>query len=409
MVLTVNKKILYWFFIFICIIAFLYLFLNSSEEEKKSIQVYDAYKNNRVEFPVKVMKLEKGNFIIQVKSNGIIKASREADIYSQLNAKIVKSNINEGSKVEKNEILIELEDKEYQIAFSKANDELMRSQFEYLNLRIGDDSVKRIIKKNEKLEYLKEKLNNARIKYEKGNISQDEYIQIKNEYELAVLLTGAKRDLALQSRSGMLSAINEYKRAELNLSYTKIKAPFSGYVANYELSEGSYVSTTKPICKIVDISRLKVIVSVLESDIRMISIGSSVNIVIPSMNNMMVNGKIVSISPIIDTEKKTCKVEVEIINEGLKLKPGMYANCIIDGEILKDRLFIPKKALLIRQDRKLVFVADGNKAKWCYVTTGAENDDYIEILSGLNQGDLVIIDGHYALSHNTLIKIEAEK
>jgi len=147
MVLTVNKKILYWFFIFICIIAFLYLFLNSSEEEKKSIQVYDAYKNNRVEFPVKVMKLEKGNFIIQVKSNGIIKASREADIYSQLNAKIVKSNINEGSKVEKNEILIELEDKEYQIAFSKANDELMRSQFEYLNLRIGDDSVKRIIKK----------------------------------------------------------------------------------------------------------------------------------------------------------------------------------------------------------------------------------------------------------------------
>ena len=58
------------------------------EEEKKSIQAYNVYENKRVKFPVKVKKLEKGNFIIKFKSNGIIKASREVDIYSQLNAKM---------------------------------------------------------------------------------------------------------------------------------------------------------------------------------------------------------------------------------------------------------------------------------------------------------------------------------
>jgi hypothetical protein len=106
-----------------------------------------------------------------------------------------------------------------------------------------------------------------------------------------------------------------------------------------------------------------------------------------------------------------------------KIKLGMYANCLIEGEVLPNRLLIPRKALLVRNERKLVFTVVETlhatspqglatspdltpKAQWCYVTTGVENEDWIEIIEGINIGDLLIIDGHYTLSHNASVKVE---
>jgi multidrug efflux pump subunit AcrA (membrane-fusion protein) len=89
----------------------------------------------------------------------------------------------------------------------------------------------------------------------------------------------------------------------------------------------------------------------------------------------------------------------------VNLMPGMFASVSLKTDILKDRLIVPNAAVLWREQRSLAFVAENGLAKWCYVQTGAENEDEVEIKSGINAGDTVITKGHYALAHDARVKI----
>jgi multidrug efflux pump subunit AcrA (membrane-fusion protein) len=86
--------------------------------------------------------------------------------------------------------------------------------------------------------------------------------------------------------------------------------------------------------------------------------------------------------------------------------PGMYATVSIQTETFANRLLVPKAALLVRDQRPLVFVAQQGLAKWHYVDVENENDQFIAIRSGIEPGDTVIVDGHYTLAHDARIKLQ---
>ncbi|MDL1892690.1 efflux RND transporter periplasmic adaptor subunit [Sphingobacteriales bacterium CHB3] len=87
------------------------------------------------------------------------------------------------------------------------------------------------------------------------------------------------------------------------------------------------------------------------------------------------------------------------------LMPGMYATVRIQTEIIADRLLVPKAALLVRDQRTLVFTAQQGLAKWHYVDVEDENERFIAIRSGITPGDTVIVDGHYTLAHDAGIRV----
>ena len=93
-------------------------------------------------------------------------------------------------------------------------------------------------------------------------------------------------------------------------------------------------------------------------------------------------------------------------NPGGEIKPGMHTEVEIVAEVHKDRLLVPQEAVLVRTGgRKLVFVAEGGLAKWRYVEIGLENEDYAEILDGIKEGELVLVDGHSTLAHDAKIRV----
>ncbi len=391
------------FIIILIVVGGFYLFSNNDETEPTvEIQNVDYDKLDEVIFDVKTSKIIRGELIKSTNANGLLKANKEIEVVSNIAGYINEINVYEGKKVSSGELLIQLDDKEYRIELKEAEDRLIEARVEYgfLTKDTAVDSVG--LNAASKIE---EQITQLEQDYSLGKVDEESYFLKKDELELKLIFTGAKREELILNKSGFSRAVNAKERARLNLAYTKIMAPFGGVIGDFDLVVGQRVNSGVKLFKLLDVSKLRIDVGVLESEIVNIAKGNRVQVKVNAFPGKHFEGKVVFISPFIDTENKTCKVTIELSNPHSDLKPGMFAQVNIEIESLEDRVLIPEDALLIRDRRSLVFVVEDDLAKWKYVTIGEQNDEYIEIIEGINVGEDVIIEGHYTLAHDARVQI----
>lgn len=386
--------------VILTITAILILIPAKEDNTKENNSEINYEKLNDIVFNVKAKEVTMGNLIQSISANGLIKAYRELDIVSNITNYIDKIFVSEGKFVNKDDLLIKFDDREYQIAISEAEVNLMNAKIEY---GFYTKEVAQNIDAN-LADSVKVKLEKLEVMFKENKINKEEYLNTKEKLDLALLFSGAKRDEVLLNKSGMTNAINSSNRAKLNLSYTEITAPFNGVVADFSLVPKQRITSGEKLFKLLDISRLKVDVGILENEINKVHIGNNAIVRLTALPDKIYYGKVIYINPMIDPEIKTCRVTVEITNSDINIKPGMFASVKIETDILKNRVIIPKEALLVRDKRDLVFVVQNNLAKWQYVNIGQQNDEYIEILNGVSPGDSVIVEGHFNLAHDSNIK-----
>ncbi len=143
----------------------------------------------------------------------------------------------------------------------------------------------------------------------------------------------------------------------------------------------------------------------IESEMSKMNVGCEVDLRFSAYPEKIFKGRIKAISPIVNQEERICKVIIEVANTEERIKPGMHAEAEIAVAIHEDRLLVPQEAILIRAGRKLLFVVEDGVAKWRYIEIGLENGDYAEVLEGIEEQDLVIIDGHFTLAHDARVRI----
>ena len=131
--------------------------------------------------------------------------------------------------------------------------------------------------------------------------------------------------------------------------------------------------------------------------------GAAVWISFPAIGSEERKGRVYSISPVISSETRGCGIEI-LLPDGGGLKPGMYARVRVVVNRIEAAVVVPEGALLVRDERPLIFLVKEGKSHWQYVETGARGDDLIEISEGAAPGDTVIVSGHYALAHDTPVK-----
>jgi len=410
--MKVSSKIvlIIFFIVIIIILAYSIIPTNQNEEieNKKDLNI-NYEKLGDVVFNVKTRPVTKGDLVKHISSNGIVKAFTDLEVVANISGYINEVNIHEGLRVNKSDLLLKFDDREYRIALNEAEVNLTNAKIEYgfftkgvpeNNKNVEADSIEQEIKKIDKL-------------FNEKRLTEEEYLVRKQNLDLALLFTGAKRDEVMLNKSGMTNAINAINKAQLNLSYTEIKAPFSGVIADFNLVPGARVNSGEILFRLLDISKLKVEVGVLENEIRYVKTGSRCEIKLSAISNELYKGKVIYINPTVDAETKTCRITIEIANPDKNIKPGMFANVDIESEILKDKILIPKEALLVRDKRNLVFVVESDTdnteyslAKWHYVRIGEQNDNFIEVQEGISAGDNVIIEGHYNLAHDAKVRVE---
>lgn len=401
--IKISKRTAFILLLIIAVVVIVFAFLPASDNEEKTVDdsTINYGKLNEVVFNVRTDIVKRGNLILSISGNGLVKADRELDLVSNISGFVDNVFIYEGKKVNKGDLLIKLDDSEQKISLSESEVNLTNAKIEYGFLskeipsgmsQVKADSISELIKQLDE-------------KFSLGEINKDSYLSKKEELDLALIFTGAKRDEVILNKSGLTNALNAMNKAKLNLSYTEIRAPFSGVVADFNLVERQRINAGEKIFKLLDIDKYKIEVGVIESEIANIKNNSGAVVKLNSLPGAVFKGRVLYINPLIDSETKTCRVTIAVPNNDSRVKPGMFANVLIENQILKDKLLIPKDALLVRDKRDLVFVTDGDLAKWHYVDIGNQNEEYIEILKGVEAGDSVIVNGHYNLAHDAKIKI----
>lgn len=382
-----------------------YVLMPKAEEEvteaaNTSEVNYD--KLDEVVFDVETDEIKTGDLVKRINANGIAKAEKAIDVIANITGSINRINAFEGKLVSQNQEILVLDDNEYKLALEEAESKLSDAKVEY-GLMMKDWNASSV--DENKIKQIKQKISEIEDAWKNKKISETDYLNKKQQLEVELMLNGHNRESVVANKSGLTSALNQYKRSKLNYAYTKISAPFAGVIADLDLSNGARVSAGSKICQLLDISRMKIDVGVLENDISSIATGNSAVIEFTAIKGQKFNGRVVSISPVINPDTKTCKVTVEVINKNNLVKPGMYANVEIQSSVLKNRLLIPKRALLVRDNRNLIFCVEGDLAKWQYIEIGEQNDEFIEVVSGAEAGQQVIVEGHYTLAHDAKIKI----
>jgi Cu(I)/Ag(I) efflux system membrane fusion protein len=139
-------------------------------------------------------------------------------------------------------------------------------------------------------------------------------------------------------------------------------------------------------------------VEVFEQQLAWVKPGLSAKIEVPAYPGQIWQGKVEYLYPELDPKTRTLKVRLQFPNPDQRLKPNMFAQVIIDGEPRSGILKIPQEALIVTGERKSVVVALGNgQFQPVDVTTGIQREGEVEILSGLQQGQQVVVSGHFLI------------
>lgn len=356
--------------------------------------------------PVKVAPARVADLEKRIKSPGEVFTERKVILKAEVKGVLKKLNIQEGRQVRSGEVLAELDDTPYRLQLEQDEASRLKALSELLLDRLfqqpelaGNSADLENLKKAEEA-FLK-----AEESHKKGLISQDELDKTRRDYELALIGSGLKRDEIIAASKGLTQAEVNVKRARMELEKTRITAPFAGVVTQIKVAPGENIEAGREICTLVDLSQLKIEAKVLETLIGKVKVGREADVRFSAYPGKVFQGRVAAISPLVSPAEKTCSVFIHLDNPSGEIKPGMHAEVEIVSEIFPGRLLVPQAAVLVRGGRPLVFVVENGLAKWRYIQTGEENEQLVEVLDGVKEGEQVIVEGHLTLAHDSPVRV----
>lgn len=319
-------------------------------------------------------RARRDTFVLWVRAEGRAEPARSSALLAEVAGPVVEVPVREGDAVRRGALVARIDSTAYALDVRRAAAELESAEARFEELTLFDDRL-------EDAELREERRRQARI------------------------------------RAGLTSAEVRLEEARMELGKTAVRSPFSGVVANLQVSEGARVRTGDSIARVLDLSEVEVAVQVLEREVPHLEPGRTARVRFTALPDRQFRGRVVSVNPLVGRDSRTARVTVRLENPRARILPGMYAEVEIQGRLFADRVFVPREAIVERDRRDVVFVFEpeepggtSGRAKWRYVTTGLENDAFVEIVpdeetSTVEPGEVVLVDGHTTLVHDALVRV----
>ncbi|GHT73928.1 cation efflux system protein [Bacteroidia bacterium] len=308
------------------------------------------------------MRLDYTGFSHELIANGTVSARNKADLKFATQENVAAIYVKNGDRVVKGQKIAMLDPFKLQNSLEQAKDNLERARLELQDVLIGQG-----YSLNDTAAIPKETLQLAKVK------------------------------------SNFAQSLIQYELAEYNYNHSVLYAPFDGVVANLFTKPYNLPDAAQPFCTIVDNRNLETDFMVLESELALIRIVDKIQ-VSPFALSEFFEGRITEINPLVD-KNGMVRIKAAINNAQNQLYDGMNVKIRIQRSLGK-QLVIPKEALVLRTNKKVVFTLKDSKAQWVYVQTGLENSTGYVVTEGLNVGDSVIYEGNINLAHESPVRVK---
>ena len=203
------------------------------------------------------------------------------------------------------------------------------------------------------------------------------------------------------------------ERADKPSERMRIRTPFGGTVIERLATQGNYVETGSGLYRVANLSTLWVQLDAYESDLSVLKAGQSVLLHVEALPGEVFKGRVTFVDPVLDPSTRTARVRVEVKNSDRRLRPGMFVVASVQGAAgdaaaRQAPLVIPATAPLFTGRRSVVYVEMPDTEEPTYqatvVTLGTRMGDLYPVLSGLQEGDRVVIHGAFALDADLQIQ-----
>ncbi|MCK4776268.1 MAG: efflux RND transporter periplasmic adaptor subunit [Candidatus Krumholzibacteria bacterium] len=283
-----------------------------------------------------------------------LEPERKVDVLAKTAGEVSKLHVEEGALVKQGDLLCELEDSELKISLDEARINMEQQEREFARIEsMHDESL----------------------------ISDKEYSDAKYQYELAK---------------------NRHAAAAVRYGYTKVKAPFGGVVTLRYIELGQNLNVASQVFQLVDPDPLLIRTYLPENEIAEIEVGQKVSVEPDSDPDNPFYGKIIRIAPDVDDRTGTVKVTAETHAKAL---PGSFARVKIITDTRQAKLTIPRRGIVADAGELYVFVAEGDTVRKSPIQIGYQDEDYAEVLHGVENGDSVVVVGVGGLRTGTKIKV----
>jgi len=340
---------------------------------------------------VEVIHLAKTTIEDETELVGGLEARSDVEIRTALSAYIARLRAEAGDFVQKGQLLVELDDSkaEESVSHAEAALHVNKAQLQAQKTRLGQA----------------EKDYQRQVDLSRRGVSTSQQLE-----DAQAQMRIAKAEVELEeARVNQTEA--DLLHARLALNDTRIVAPMAGFVAEREADVGELSKPDVVLMRIVDISTVKTVVHIVEHDYPKVVPGQDASLTVDAYPDRRFTGKVVRKAPVLDPLTRTGEVFIEIANPEKLLKPGMHARVRLVFDRHKEAKVLPVAALFDDGKRRAVFVLDGSppRARLRRVRTGYADGDIVEIISGLDAGDRIVVSGGQFLKEgSTVAAVEKE-
>ena len=208
------------------------------------------------------------------------------------------------------------------------------------------------------------------------------------------------------ARKDLADAQSDYDDALLQIKKTKVTAPISGVLSEFiDATEKTMIDEGTQVCRIVDYGQVLVDLQIPNSQIRHIALGQPVRVIDYSYPDEVFDGDISSVDPVVDATTRTFRAVAMIDNPKQLLRPGMFVKAEIVVESHVDVVLVPREMVLMRGNREVVFVEESARAQMREIETGLEDEKFVEVLDGIEEGERLITSNYETLRSRTRVSV----
>jgi len=374
--------------------------------------------------PVQVVEVQRGSIQRVVNGDGILFPVDQASVVPKLSAPIKTFYVKRGDAVAKGQLLATLENRDLEASVAENNELYSQAQ---ANLRsttaaqLPEDvnkSQQDVTTAKEALDAAQRVFDSRKQLVEQGALARrlaDEayvsYVQARGQFELATKHLQALESIGRPEQTKGVEAQTQaakarYDAAQAQLSYSEVRSPISGIIADRPLYAGEMAAAGAPLLTVMDVSRVIARTNIPVGQASALKVGDSATIA-QTDAALEASGKVTVVSPATDPNSTTVEVWVEAENPGLHLKPGATVRVSIVAETLKDALVIPVAALLPSEEggAQVMVVGTDSKAHQKKIEIGVREPDKLQVLNGLAAGEKVITVGGVGLEDGAKVRV----